>query len=43
MSWFKEGDVEDQVDRAEGVGKPESVGLTAGLSDDLVWAKVLLR
>ena len=40
MSWFKEG---DQVDRAEGVRKPESVGLTAGLSDDLVWAKVLLR
>ena len=42
MSRFEEGDVEDRVDGAEGIGKPESVGLTAGLSDDLVWAKVLL-
>ena len=25
-----------------GVGKLESVGLTAGLTDDLVWAEVLL-
>ena len=42
MSWFKAGDAEDQVDGAEGVGKPESVGLTTGLTDDLVWAEVLL-
>ena len=42
MSWFKERDVEDQVDRVKGVGKPESVGLTAELTDDLVWAEVLL-
>ena len=42
MSRFEEGDVEDRVDGAEGVGKPESVGLTTGLSDDLVWAEVLL-
>ena len=42
MSQFKKGDVEDQVDRAEGVRKPESVGSTAGLTDDLIGAKVLL-
>ena len=42
MSRFEEGDVEDRVDRAEGVGKLESVGLPAGLSNDLVWADVLL-
>ena len=31
------------MDGVEGVGKPESVGLTAGLTYDLIWAKVLLK
>ena len=43
MSRFKKGDVEDWVDGAEDVGKPEGVELTARLTDDFIWAKVLLR